>query len=288
MLYRQVQKIDLKEVKSIKIQNYSSFFLAIIFVFLNLGIEFLKWKFILKLSKINANFQVQLKSFMAGIVTGLITPNTIGNFIGRIFYFQRRFRISLVLLTLISNASQFFSSIFFGIVSVIFFGIAKVKGENSEISTNFSILIFLLIILFFFFRFEKIKFSFVQNNRLIDRIKPFLVSNKTFRLKLLMLSIFRHGVFSFQYWLLLYSFGIEVDWFWLGMIWQVFFFTTLTPSFWFGKLVIRESIALLILSPFTSQPELVLLCSVILWLVNQGFPALIGIPFVKFKKQNHA
>jgi hypothetical protein len=100
-------------------------------------------------------------------------------------------------------------------------------------------------------------------------------------------SLLRHGIFSLQYWLLLKAFGLEISWEWFGWIWQVFFWSTLIPSLWFGKLFIRESMALLILAPLTTEPSVILFASLILWVINQIVPALVGIPFIT-KKQSAA
>ena len=60
-------------------------------------------------------------------------------------------------------------------------------------------------------------------------------------------------------------------------IWQIFLWTTLVPSLWFGKLIIRESIALLVLGSVGFGQVEILTSSILIWLVNLAFPALISI-----------
>jgi hypothetical protein len=117
--------------------------------------------------------------------------------------------------------------------------------------------------------------------RILDEVK--MKSN--FLLKQLIFSFLRHFVFSLQYFLLLLAFGLHLDLESIFYIWQIYFWSTLIPSLWFGKLFIRESVALWILGQITTQTEIVLLSSVTLWFINQVVPALIGIPYFKFSKK---
>ncbi len=277
----QIKRIDWSKWDEISIQNPLEFILVILLVVINWGIEFLKWKVILDFAVDKTNQIIQVKSFLAGIITGLLTPNMIGNFLGRMFYFQRRERPSIILLTLFSNAAQFLASILFGIWGIIWLGIPSKDFSWSEDSFLLVSIIGFSILTLLYFKFEKVPFQLIKENKHIKRITPLMQKNSFFRLKLLILSCFRHFVFALQYWLLLDAFGIEIQINWLGWIWQIFFWATLIPSLWFGKLIIRESMALWILAPLTSNPALVLFASVALWIINQAVPAAVGIPFLK-------
>jgi hypothetical protein len=64
-------------------------------------------------------------------------------------------------------------------------------------------------------------------------------------------------------------------------IWQIFLWTTLVPSLWFGKLVIRESIALLVLGSVGFGQVEILTSSILIWIFNLAIPSLIGIIICK-------
>ena len=277
----QIKRIDWSKWDEISIHNPLQFVLVVLLILINWGIEYLKWKVILVFSAIKLSNTKKIKSFLAGIITGLLTPNMIGNFLGRMFYFQRRERPTIILLTLFSNAAQFLASILFGILGIIWLGI---PSKDFEWSKNTFLLITItgfLIFTWLYFRFEKVPIKLVRKNKHLLRIAPLMQENSFFRLKLLILSCCRHFVFALQYWLLLDAFGIEIQISWMGWIWQIFFWATLIPSLWFGKLIIRESMALWILAPLTSNPALVLFASITLWILNQAVPAAVGIPFLK-------
>lgn len=284
LFYNQIIKIDWSEIDEIQIQKPLFLIATILLVFVNWFFEYLKWDEVLKVSESNVSLKIRIKSFLAGIVTGFLTPNMLGNFIGRMFYFQRRERVPIILLTLFSNAAQFIASITFGFIALIWLGTPKIIAfENSDF--YLAILAPILVLLIWaFMRFEKIKVGFITRMKIYQKSIPLLQHAKAFRFKLMIFSLLRHGVFSLQYWLLLKAFGLEISWEWFGWIWQVFFWSTLIPSLWFGKLFIRESMALLILAPLTNEPSIILFASLILWVINQIVPALVGIPFIT-KKQ---
>ena len=283
LFYNQLNKIDWSNINDLHLQKPILFIFTIVLVFFNWFFEYLKWDEVLKTSNSKTSLKIKIKSFLAGIVTGFLTPNMIGNFIGRMFYFQRRERIPIILLTLFSNAAQFIASILFGFIALIWLGAPKVIAfENSDF--YLAILSPILVLLMWaFFRFEKIKVGFITRMKIYKKSVPLMLNAKNFRFKLMIFSLVRHAIFSLQYWLLLQAFGLEIGWEWFGWIWQVFFWSTLIPSLWFGKLFIRESMALLILAPLTSEPSIVLFTSLILWSINQILPSLLGIPFITKK-----
>ena len=62
------------------------------------------------------------------------------------------------------------------------------------------------------------------------------------------MSTLRHAVFTLQFYLVLIAFGVETSFELIFWIWQVYFWVTLSPSLLLGKIGIRESIAVIILS----------------------------------------
>ena len=65
---------------------------------LNWFVEWLKWKAIVAQKKIHSS--IRWHSFLSGIISSVITPAYAGNFIGRMFYFDKK---PLIFLDLIKN-----------------------------------------------------------------------------------------------------------------------------------------------------------------------------------------
>lgn len=282
LFFNQVRRISWEEWKAIKIQNFPLLFLAIVLVVVNWGFEYLKWNLLLKTAKISSEPPQKIKAFLAGILTGLLTPNLLGNFIGRLFYFQRRDRSSIIILTFFSNGAQFLASILFGVLAVAWLGLPETIAESISILNWYIISFLLIFILLVYFLFEHL--PYIRSQKQIIKLTILLKNDLFFRIKLLLFSLMRHIVFSLQYVLVLKSVGISVDFTWMGWIWQVFFWATLIPSLWMGKLFVRESMALLVLATLTPNSALIFISSISLWILNQAIPAMIGIPFLGKKK----
>ena len=178
-------------------------------------------------------------------------------------------------MTLISSFSQFFASIFFGLLSLFILNETPFGLTTSTITI--SIFLFCCILLLFYFKFEKLKWRYLTRKKHFSKVVQMIKSDKSFRMRLLVLSLGRHFIFTLQFWLMFNAFedALSVDAFlW---IWQIFFWTTLVPSLWFGKLVIRESIALLVLGSIGFGQVEILTASVLIWIVNLALPSLVSL-----------
>lgn len=122
LLYRQLQNVE--EDAWRQVDFVSPYFLLIAFLLipLNIGLAYLKWETSIRLIDQKMNKPTKLQSFFAGVVTGLITPNMLGNFIGRLYYFERDKRAIVTALTMVSNFGQFLASFIFGWISLLVAG----------------------------------------------------------------------------------------------------------------------------------------------------------------------
>lgn len=285
--YLQLQKIHLTDISNFTIENLSALILTIVLAFLNLFLEFLKWDNSLKVLHLEITVNRKFASFMSGLLTGFLTPNLIGNFIGRMFYFRRRNRISITFLTLISNSAQFTASMFFGLLGILLLGLPQdFKFLEISFVEVILVLVLTLLVFFYFFQFHLATFFF-SKKIWMQRVNDEVENKSRYLFSQLLLSLSRHLVFSLQYFLLFVAFGITPKLELLFYIWQIYFWSTLIPSLWLGKLFIRESVALWIMAQVIPEIEIVLLSSVLLWAINQGLPALIGVPYFKFTKRKN-
>ena len=243
---------------------------------LNWFIEWLKWKTIVA-SK-NISLRVRWHSFLSGIVSGVVTPAYAGNFIGRIFYFDKEDRKEIILNTLVSNGSQFIISITLGIGS---FAILY----STDISRLEYVLMTLILCIGFGLYFfgdtilSKIPLKFFRTLDLV------LVS-KTLRTKLLGLSFLRYLTFIVQFFIALLVFGVTFDlqlFLWIALMYGAI---TAAPSLFFGKIIVRETIALSILTLAGIAGPVILLAAFSTWLINQILPVLLATLLLK-KRRKH-
>ena len=223
---------------------------------------------------------IRISSFFAGTATAFITPNLLGNFIGRIYYFERKYRGKIITHTLLSNGAQFISSMIGGIISILLLG-NKVKVLQFFPTQLF--IVFLIVLLLIYFVFDKI----FNHNKKLNRISLTLQNTRLLRTKFILLSLARHLVFTTQYVCVLVSFGVNFETEIYLYVFQIFFWSTLVPSIWIGKLFIRESVALYLLSTIISSGAIIICSAFLVWCLNQVFPALVSLIFIRKKNELH-
>lgn len=274
IFYTQLKKIDWKDLHAISIVQPISLVCALLLSFVNQFLEYRKWK--ATLTFLEESTQT-VQSYLAGVLTGFLTPSLLGNFIGRMYYYPRKKRTQIIVLTLLGNGAQFIASISFGLLAVALLGQEQLQIPRFNSGIALGVIALMLLV---FFLFDK---SPVPIQKWETKIIPLLVGTEKLRFKILLFSLLRYLVFSIQYSLLFHAFGISFSRDLVLWVWQIYFWSTLAPSLWLGKLFIRESIALWILLPIIGHPEIILLSSISLWVINHGVTALIALPF--FKKQ---
>lgn len=186
--------------------------IVLLLLFPNYYLEYLKWDKILLATNQQVKQSVKIQSFLAGIITGMLTPNMQGNFIGRIYYFQRKYRLPIILLTLTSNLGQFCITIVLGIIALFI-----LNGQTLPYLSL--LLLFLFISLLFYFTFEKIPFL-KQRFKWYEHTQHILKSNQILRFQILWFSFLRNLIFSIQLLLALHAFGAEINLKTYWLIWN--------------------------------------------------------------------
>ena len=97
---------------------------AVVLMPINWGIEAKKWQLVMQPLKPFTLWEA-LKSVLAGISTGIITPNRIGNFIGRTYRLEKAIKTKATLLTFLTNLAQFVVTVVAGIIGLMFFGVEQ-------------------------------------------------------------------------------------------------------------------------------------------------------------------
>ena len=267
--------------------NKSLLALVLLLMVINWSIEALKWQYLIsKLEKVT--FWLAIKAVFLGITVSIFTPNRVGEFGGRVFCLEKADRIKAVLVTILGNLSQLLSTIIFGSISFIFFVQQFLKDE---LITQFGLLpiIFFLIVFvgalvflflhssFLTFLLSKIKFL----NKYLDYIQVFSLYTFKELLNILLISILRFLIFSFQFYLLICFVEIEISFLQSLMMSSLTFLAmSIIPTIALTELGVRGSVAVYFFGFITSMHLAVVLASFSLWAINLVIPALIGLLFV--------
>ncbi len=270
------------------------FLFALFLMPVNWGIEAYKWRKLIGLSE-RISFADALKSVFTGISMSLFTPNRIGEFLGRSLTLKHTPLLKGALLTITGSISQLLTTIFCGILALLFF-----IPEYYDLSSVFLLASYIIIgvfsistgvvLLLLYLRvsaFSRITTSIIKPSwqkiraylRVVRRLK------RKFLIQILLLSISRYLVFTIQFYLLIQAFGLKIalpDA--LMLIAMIYFVMAAIPTVALVDLGIRGSVSIYFLGLYfgntTGADILILTASTFVWIINLAIPALIGLLFI--------
>ena len=267
------------------------FWLVILLVFLNWGIEARKWQVLVKnLQPIK--FVTAFKAVLSGLTLSLNTPNRIGEYGGRILYIEEGNRLSAISLSIAGSISQLIITLFMGCGGLLFL-IFFQQAHNSSMNLSvfwlkiFSLKILLIVslvsttgLMLFYFRLSWITLFLEKIPRLSSFTRYMeVLENFTAKilLRLLSLSFFRYLVFVIQYILLLQVFEVNistVDAFWAMSL--LFLVLAIVPSFAIADLGIRGKFSTELLNLYSANTIGIIGTTFGIWLINLFIPAIVG------------
>jgi uncharacterized membrane protein YbhN (UPF0104 family) len=304
-IYRQViQKADMAEIIPAMREKLSDttflFYIGSAFslMFVNLGIEAKKWKFLI--GKFEAvPFLDAFKAVFSGITVSVFTPNRIGEYFGRVFILKHLHPFKGVLITFIGSMGQLLATILIGSLGFLFFmprmmDVFIFPNHLMYLGIAIATLIILALLVLLYLNFSVVSvFSrkiIPGNKEKIDKyIGVFDSYNSSDLVNVLLLSIMRYAVFSTQFILLLLAFGINMPLMhYLIVIPVIFLVMTIIPTIALSELGIRGSVSFYLIGLYwTATPGMydlsslgIVAASTALWLINLAIPAVTGTFFV--------
>jgi len=264
---------------------------TILLMLANWGIESLKWKVLLK-HILKISFIESFRSVISGVAFTMITPNRMGEFIGRIFYVPDGSRIRAAALTLVGSASQLIITLFFGSLGLLVLRnylhthTSELKGLSTLwLNGLFAGTVFILaIITLFYFRISwliKIVDKVPQFSRYAYYLQPLEEVGTPELTKILLLSALRYIVFVVQYWLLFKLFNVQLfPWQLVSVVTVLFLLLAVVPTIALAELGIRSKASIALFSIFSANTLGILAATATIWLINIIFPAIAGSLFV--------
>ncbi len=268
--------------------SYTDLIFVILLMPLNWSIDALKWQFlIVKLEKVS--FWLSLKAVFLGITVSIFTPNRIGEFGGRVFCLQYADRIKAVLVTVFGNLSQLVATVIFGLLALWYFTLHFSIPVFADFFDN-SILVFgiclLLISSLLYVLFNISKLSVVLSKwKFLKKYEDYwsVFSKYSFSeiLIVLLASISRYLVYSFQFYLLIRFVNIDVTFIEsLTMSALTFLSMSVIPTIALTEIGVRGSVAIYFFGFLSENVIGIMTAAFTLWIINLVIPALIGTLFV--------
>lgn len=256
---------------------------VVILMFVNWGIETIKWKIsIHNIQRIN--FFKAFKAVLSGVSFSVSTPNRVGEYLGRMLYMDEGNRLKIISATIIGSISQLIITLFMGAIGLVIL-LPKIKEAEIFSALWMQVIIYgvfagLILLMLFYFRLSWIV-NWVERLPGSKRFK-FLISaledfDTKLLLRLLFFSFLRFLVFVVQYYLLFLLFDVDVSW-WTSF-WAVnvsFLVLAIIPTITVAELAQRGTIVLTIMKLFSSNVLGINLATASIWFINLIVPAIIG------------
>lgn len=292
-IYREVQLKDQETDLSFGIDHLLSsnqlpyLIGLVLLMLLNWTLEAYKWKTLIQhIEKIS--LMKSLFAIFSGITIAIFTPNRVGEYGGRIFHLQKADRIDATLLTIVGSYAQLVVTLVTGIIASIFFIPDHVGiGPLTPLQFNlvgllmFGVAVFLVVL----FLNTRLLTSIIKRSPIPERFyhyaEVFQYHSTGTLLKVFLASLGRYAVFTFQFFLLLKIFDVNVNY---GeammMISMTYFVMTAIPTIALTELVTRGAIATKFIEVLSPNVTGIVSASSMLWLINLAIPALIGVLFI--------
>jgi len=283
--------------------------LLLVLVPVNWLIESVKWKLLIKKLE-TISLSNAYKAVLTGISVSIFLPNRIGDYLGRVFILKKADRLQATLSTILGGLSQLLTTLLFGLLALAialsrFFDFSDSFSLWSYIGIVFAILIVVSAMLFIYLNFST--FSTIIktiSGKEYPRIQKYSQVFSWYHAKelfhVLLLSMLRYLLFSFQFYLLLILFSVPISYLTaMILISIIYLMMTVIPTIAMTELGVRGSVSLYVFSYYfapdglwsEAMKQAVVAASSLLWLINLALPALVGAFFVfklRFIRNNHA
>ena len=256
---------------------------CLILIPLNWLLESAKWKEVLSKIQVLSLWQA-IKSVLIGLTSGFFTPNRVGEPVGRSMFLADGNKTKGVICSLICTLSQSFATLLFVCIAIVLACNIAVELEQipqilliRNIGIIAAVTVFLLYLTIPFWV-GKLK---LKSEKLQDIARAISLISYASLLKVSLYSIVRFAVYSFQYFLMLKFFAVDIHFYTAMVLIPInYFLVSIIPSVAFAELGIRGSSALLVMEPLLGNTLGVALAAMSLWFINYVIPMLVGSLFL--------
>ncbi|MBI9070095.1 MAG: flippase-like domain-containing protein [Melioribacteraceae bacterium] len=265
--------------------------LLVVFVILlmplNLFIQIIKWKIIVKKFLDIDDYSKTIKSFFNGISSGILTPLFIGEYLGRGFVFKEIGYAKVSLVTFIDKIIPLLIIVFCGGVLSLYY--TSLYFPQFYI---YSLILALLLILAVGIALVMRKKMFNYIKRRFDKfsiIIESIFSSNRMDLKLVskisLLSVLYIFIYTTQFSLLIMAFNqsdLSIHFFGITIV--LMFAKSIIPPITIADIGIRETLSVALFSIIAVNEAAAFNAAMVLFIINILTPAVIGIPLLKDSK----
>ena len=259
-------------------------FLSVVFILMifNWTIEAQKWRLLLVGTE-RFSLWKSLQSVLTGVAVSVITPNRIGEYMGRILYLRNVHKIQGITVTIIGSFAQLIITGFLGLIGVAYY-ILNVQNFSWLTILFIASLLFFTFLTYLFFNLHKL-LDWTKGIKFFRKLRIYLEIVKRFNqrqlIKILLISTGRYLVYTLQFILLLKFFLVDINnVIMLCTVWLIFWIMAILPTIAIAEIGIRGETALFFLAPLSTNHLGIVSSTFMLWFINLIIPSLIGCLFV--------
>ncbi len=254
--------------------------LAAVFLLpVNLWLDAWRWKILVQ-PLVPVSLRTAFKAAAAALSIGVLTPNRVGEFAGRLLMLPPGNRARALPPSLLSSFAQFTAALLIGVPSALIW--LHISGDGIFYGHQWMAaatgLAFLLALVY---AFSPRWLSLLAKLPLLKRLDPLALSLQGNHGKALWralaLASLRYLVFLLQFVLLLYACGVFVPFLTaLVLVSCIMLAHTLMPLPAIAQFSLRYNLGLYLIGPFTQNDFGIIVAATLLWIINLALPALAG------------
>lgn len=248
--------------------------ILLLLTFLNRFIEILKWKNLAHTVKPISIWE-STKQVLIGITFGIVTPNGIGEYAGKAWFYERKNTVKIIFLNAVCNGIQVVFSVSFGLIGTFY-----INSLYQFIATKYILLFFgvLIAVIVVFFSVKNIR---IKGYSLQTLFKSLNEIPKTIHRKNIGLALLRYLVLIHQYFILYTLFHVEISYIvLLAVVASIYLLASSLPNFQAVDFALKGSVAIYLFSFFGVDGWIVTLVAALIWLLNLVIPISIGSIFL--------
>ncbi len=264
------------------------FWIIFLLMFLNWGIESLKWQISLRpLEKLN--FVNAFRSVLSGCSITMLTPNRIGEYGGRIIYLKEENRLTAISINILGSISQLLVTLILGSIALVilkgnyFTSIPSIIESTPWMIGNVLLIIGILSSLFLLILYFKVGavVHFVKRlpytGKIVQHLHVLAEFERKLLLRIFFLSFLRYMIFILQYVLMLYVMDVHLNTANCFLLIAVFYLVmAIAPTAGFIELPVRAMASVQIFGLYSTNMLGIQAAAMAIWMINLVVPALIG------------
>lgn len=242
----------------------------LILTFLNRFLEILKWKNLAKVLGPISTWE-STKQVLTGITFGIVTPNGIGEYAGKAWFYPRSEAGKVVFLNIVCNGIQVLFAVFFGLLGTLYVNLLHRFIPGYYLVLFFGVLAIAVFILFYIKDFQIKGLSLQNFFSSLNKI-PAGIHQKN-----ILLALLRYLVLLHQYFILYKLFQVDIPYMVLmAVVACIYLLASSLPNFQALDFALKGGIAVYLLGFFGVEGWVLPIVATCIWLLNLVIPVSIG------------